>query len=118
MEAKELRQFGVDELKGRVRQWREELFRSRFKGQASEARDTSTYKKLKQDIARALTILSEKGRSGDVAPAVQKQVDKPSEKKVIKAASKEKMTEGKKVSKAKATKKNKDLKSKASDHVE
>lgn len=107
MEAKELRQFGVDELKGRVRQWREELFRSRFKGQTSEARDTSIYRKLKQDIARALTILGEKSRSGDVAPVSKQAMDKPVEKKVAKAASKTKTVETKKSTKAKTTKKTK-----------
>ena len=60
MEAKELRDFSVEELKSRVRQWSEELFRFRFKAQTSEARDTSVFKKLRKDIARGMTVLNEK----------------------------------------------------------
>jgi large subunit ribosomal protein L29 len=73
MEAKELRAFSVDELKGRVKQWKEDLFRSKFKTQSSEARDTSVIRKLKRDIARGLTILNEKsGTSVAAAPAQDK----------------------------------------------
>lgn len=61
MEAKELRNFSVEELKSRIRQWREELFRSKFKTQSSEAKDTSVLRKLRHEIARGLTVLSEKG---------------------------------------------------------
>lgn len=60
MEAKELRQFSAAELHGRVKQWREELFRHKFRAQSSEARDTSIVRKLRKDIARALTVLREK----------------------------------------------------------
>ena len=60
MLAKELRQFSAEELKGRVKSWQEELFRARFKGQTAEAKDTSVFKKLKRDIARANTVISEK----------------------------------------------------------
>ncbi len=55
-----------------MHQWREELFRAKFKMQSSEAKDTSVFRKLKQDIARALTIISEKGR-GVVIEAKQDQ---------------------------------------------
>lgn len=60
METKELRQFSPEELKVRVKQWREELFRIRFKGQSQELKDISVFKKMKRDIARALTVLVEK----------------------------------------------------------
>lgn len=59
MEAQELRQFKKDELETKIRQWREELFRSRFKSQTSEAKDTSVFPKLRRDIARGLTVLHE-----------------------------------------------------------
>lgn len=62
METSELRSLSPEELTGRVRQWRDELFRSRFKAQGNEARDTSVMKKLRHNIARALTVLSEKNR--------------------------------------------------------
>lgn len=106
MDAKELRQFGADELKGRVKQWREELFRSRFKGQTSEARDTSVYKKLKRDIARALTVLNQKVATGDLS-AHQAPVDQPVKKaaKVKTAPVEAKAAD--KAPKAKTTKKKK-----------
>ncbi len=94
MEAQELRQFNVEELKSRVRQWRDELFRAKFKAQSSEAKDTSIFRKLRQDIARGETILNEKLRavaSGTLtevkAPApvedkpVTKEAAAPTEKK-------------------------------------
>jgi large subunit ribosomal protein L29 len=60
MKIQELRQFSADDLKSRLGQWRDELFRSRFKAQSSEVRDTSVFRKLRKDIARALTVLNEK----------------------------------------------------------
>lgn len=91
MEASEIRQFSVDELKGRIRQWREDLFRSKFKTQTAEARDTSILKKLRRDIARGETILREKLKGGGVetpAPAKAKAapVEAPAEKKTTKRA--------------------------------
>ncbi len=65
MDATELKNFSVDELKGRVLQWREELFRSKFKTQSAEKKDTSVLKKLRKDIARGLTILTQK-QAGEV----------------------------------------------------
>lgn len=65
MDAKELRQFNVDELKSRVRTWQEELFRSKFRAQSSEAKDTSIFRKLRRDIARGKTILAQKISAGE-----------------------------------------------------
>jgi|688.fasta_scaffold61877_10 large subunit ribosomal protein L29 len=92
MEAKELRSFSAEELKGRVKQWQEDLFRARFKGQSAEARDTSVFKKLKRDIARAQTVLTEKLRGIELPAA------KPVEAKAPKA-----VVEDKKVTKTKKT---------------
>lgn len=78
MEANELRQLSVEELKGRVKQFKEELVRSRFKVQTAETRDTSVSKKTKADIARVLTVLSEKARGVEVP--VKKVEDKPVKK--------------------------------------
>lgn len=80
MDAKELRAFSPDELKGRVKQWKEDLFRSKFKTQSSEARDTSVIRKLKRDIARGLTIMNEKGG----APAPVKKSAPAQDKKEVK----------------------------------
>lgn len=46
MEAQELRQLSVEELKGRVNQFKEDLVRARFKVQSAEERDTSLFKRL------------------------------------------------------------------------
>lgn len=84
MDASELRNFSTDELSARVKQWKGELFRSRFKAQAAEARDTSVVRKLRRDIARALTIMQEI-RSGKVvaksATGADQVVAKPKAKK-------------------------------------
>jgi len=63
MDAKELKQFTAEELKARIGQWKEELFRSRFKAQSSDVRDTSVFKKLRKDIARAKTVLNQKSQA-------------------------------------------------------
>lgn len=104
MEAAELRNFSVEELQARIRQWRDELFRARFRQQTPEKRDTSIYKKLRKDIARGETVLVEKlkgatpaatkatapiretkGTEAKAAPAdvVEEVQDKPSAKKGI-----------------------------------
>ena len=81
MEANDLRQYTPEELSGRVRQWKEELFRLGFKMQTSEARDTSLYRKLRRDIARAQTVLSEKSRGIVVTSSKPAKTEKPKAKK-------------------------------------
>ena len=66
MEAAELKNFSVEELRSRIRQWRDELFRSKFKSESSEAKDTSIFKKLRRDIARAHTVLTTKLGNGEL----------------------------------------------------
>ena len=111
MEASEIRQFSVDELKGRIRQWRDELFRNKFKTQTSETRDTSVIRKLRRDIARGETILRQKSEGGSVdtnAPLAKPAMveDKPVTKKAASKAKDETPAEDKApVKKAKATKK-------------
>jgi large subunit ribosomal protein L29 len=90
MKASELRTFSTEELKGRVRQWREELFRARFKSQSSETKDTSVLVKLRKDIARGNTVLTEKLKASGQevipvkkpAPAPKKAPKKPVEEVV------------------------------------
>ncbi len=67
MEASELRQFSVEDLTNRVKQWREELFRARLKKMGSEMKDVSVFKKLRHDIARGLLVIGEKKRGVTVA---------------------------------------------------
>lgn len=86
MEAQELRQLKKEELEGRIRQWREELFRSRFKSQTSEAKDTSVFPKLRRDIARGLTILQETKLGIVRAAKTAEASDKPAAKKATKTA--------------------------------
>jgi large subunit ribosomal protein L29 len=75
MEAQELRQLSVDELKGRVKQFKEDLVRARFKVQTAEARDTSIFKKTRADLARTLTVLTEKAKG--IVVATKSVEDKP-----------------------------------------
>ena len=92
MEVKELRSFSVDELKGRIRQWKEDLFRAQFKAQTNETKDTSIMGKLRKDIARAYTVLNA-GQAGS-APKVAE--DKaPSDKPAKKATTKKKSSKTK-----------------------
>jgi len=85
MDAGELRNFTPDELNARVKQWKDELFRSRFKAQTAEARDTSVVRKLRRDIARALTVIGQKNSGVVIAakPLEEKAeavADKPAKK--------------------------------------
>lgn len=97
MEAKELRQLKKEEIQGKVLQWKEELFRNRFKAQTSEAKDTSIFPKLKRDIARGLTILHETslGITREAKPAADK-ADKPAKAKKTATKSTKKTTSAKK----------------------
>lgn len=64
MDTKELRGFSKEELTSRVKQWQEQIFRARFSAQTAEKRDTSVAKKLRRDVARALTLIREKDLAG------------------------------------------------------
>ena len=81
MEAQELRQLKKEELEGKIRTWREELFRNRFKSQTAEAKDTSVFKKLRRDIARGLTILQETNLGIVRTAKTAEAQDKPAPKK-------------------------------------
>ncbi len=92
MDAKELKNFSVEELKSRVHQWREELFRSKFKTQSSETKDTSILRKLRRDIARGLTVLNQKVALGtetsipvSTTPAEPKRAKAPKSERAPKA---------------------------------
>lgn len=86
MKAKELRDFSAADLANRVNQWKEEIFRSRFKMENSEARDTSIIRKLRRDVARAYTILAEKRASGTTEAAPKAEAAAVEDKPVKKAA--------------------------------
>lgn len=62
MEAKELRELGVPELRTRIGQWKEELFRTKLKKFSGEVKDTTAARKLRREIARAMTVLGQKSK--------------------------------------------------------
>lgn len=86
MKAKELRDFSASDLTGRINQWKEEVFRSRFKMENAEARDTSIIRKLRRNIARACTILTEKNAKGTTEAAAPKAASAVVQDKPAKAA--------------------------------
>ncbi|NBX92219.1 MAG: 50S ribosomal protein L29 [Proteobacteria bacterium] len=94
MDAQELRQLSAEELKGRIKQGQEDLFRARFKGQSSEARDTSIFKKIRRDVARAQTVLTQKLKGIEVPAA-----------KAVEAKTAKAVVEDKRSTAAKKTKK-------------
>ena len=63
MKIQDIRGLGIEELNGKIRQLKDERFRNRFKAQSSESRDTSVSKKLRRNIARFKTVLSEKQKA-------------------------------------------------------
>lgn len=95
MEVKELKTFSVEELNGRIRQWKEDLFRAQFKAQTNETKDTSIMGKLRKDIARAYTVLNS-GQAGSATAVAKPVEDKvPSDKPAKKPAAKKKTSKTK-----------------------
>jgi large subunit ribosomal protein L29 len=86
MDASELRNFNIQELRGRITQWKEELFRARFKAESSETKDTSIFGKLRRDIARASTVLGEKLKGAELTTAPAMEHSTKPEKPVKKAS--------------------------------
>lgn len=60
MEAKELRQLTVDELREKHRQYKEELFNLRFQNAVGQLTNSSRIKDVRHTIARVLTVIHEK----------------------------------------------------------
>jgi len=67
MEANELRQFSADDLRGRIKEWKEEIFRQYLKKVTSESKDTMVLRRLRRDVARAYTVLNEKVAGIEIA---------------------------------------------------
>ena len=61
MKAAELRELGVDELKKKVEDLRKELMLTRFAKANQQLKNPLKLRALRRDIARTLTIISEKG---------------------------------------------------------
>lgn len=61
MKARDLRELSNEELIGRVQEWKRKLLNLRFQLASGQLTNTAEIKKTKKDIARALTILRERG---------------------------------------------------------
>jgi large subunit ribosomal protein L29 len=61
MEAKELREMSVDELKAKLEELRKEYLNRRFQKAISQSGGAYDFKNIRRDIARVLTVLREKG---------------------------------------------------------
>jgi large subunit ribosomal protein L29 len=66
MKAKELRNFSIDELKKKERDLRRELFNLRFQLAKGELQNVKRINAVKKDIARILTIITEKMKNSQV----------------------------------------------------
>ena len=60
METKELRELSVSELKDKHRQYKEELFNLRFQNAIGQLSNSGRIREVKKNIARILTIITEK----------------------------------------------------------
>jgi large subunit ribosomal protein L29 len=60
MNAAELREKSIDELRELSEQCRKELFELRFKHYTSQLVDTSSLRKMRKDIARIETVIRER----------------------------------------------------------
>jgi len=66
MKADELRNMSLDELKMRVRDSKADLFKFTNQLESRQSEDTSKRLLIKREIARILTVISEKIKKGDV----------------------------------------------------
>ena len=62
MKASDIRDLSLEELRGKEKDLREELFNLRFQHATGQLENTMRIPELKKDIARVETILSEKQR--------------------------------------------------------
>jgi len=60
MKASDIRDLGVDELKGKEKDIREELFNLRFQHATRQLENSMRIPQLRKDLARVKTILREK----------------------------------------------------------
>ncbi len=62
MKPSELREMTIEELKEKEKELRKELFNLRFQKATGEIQNPNRIKQVKRDIARILTIITEKER--------------------------------------------------------
>src|SRR6202165_1473448 len=87
MKVDELRVLEVDELDGRLRQARRELYELRFKHAVGQLENSSQISKVRHDIARIMTVLRERdfGILASVAPDSLEPVTVPAEPEPVEA---------------------------------
>jgi large subunit ribosomal protein L29 len=73
----ELRVLEVDELDGRLRQARRELYELRFKHAVGQLENSSQISKVRHDIARIMTVLTEREYGIVAAPPKDELVTSP-----------------------------------------
>jgi large subunit ribosomal protein L29 len=61
VKAKEVRNLNDEQLVERVREFREELFNLRFQNSSGELENTARLREARRSLARALTIVHERG---------------------------------------------------------
>jgi large subunit ribosomal protein L29 len=64
MKVSDIRDLSLEELRGKEKDLREELFNLRFQHATGQLENTMRIPELKKDIARVKTILGEKQRGG------------------------------------------------------
>ena len=62
MSINDLRELSIGELEDKVTELKKELMESRFSLATSQIEDTSIFKKIKKQIAKANTVLTQKKR--------------------------------------------------------
>jgi large subunit ribosomal protein L29 len=62
MKAVELRDMTVEELRGKEQDLRREVFNLRFQSATGEIENPRRIRQVKREIARVLTVISERGR--------------------------------------------------------
>ncbi len=68
MRPSELRDMTVEELRQKEAELRKELFNLRFQHATGDIQNPKRLTAVRKDIARVLTIITEKERSGDRSP--------------------------------------------------
>ena len=64
MKASDVRDLSVDEIKSKISESQEELFRLRFRSATQQIENPSLIKNLRRDVARLRTILRERETAG------------------------------------------------------
>jgi large subunit ribosomal protein L29 len=62
-DVRKMREAGPDELRAEVRQLREQLFKLRWQAAGGQIDNPKKIREVRRDIARHLTVLSERSRS-------------------------------------------------------